>query len=576
MKKTILTFISVALLSGCYQDLGNYDYDLDSMNEITSISFSPEISGKTIELQRALTENDTKRRIEAIVEQTLAENYNNLDFNWYISYTDKDGKAVKDTVETKGYLDVTLPLGEDVSYDVFLQVYDRSTTLSRYASFQVATRPLFKNSLFILHGSEGNRKLGNIEIIGDDTYARTDITSITPNNVYSNATGFAYTTFYNFGSTQDRTTQYKAHNLTVFGDGKETNVYNAFGMDLKFVSNQIFKPESEEFKFKKIIQTGDPDHQYKVVLTENGDVYIGNTLHALYRPGYSVEENNSNSLHQSDYSITAATITHNRFVFWDAKNNRFLYSFKEDHTGMATYNNEAESVNPNLKSVNPVIDANIDFATLSKSPEGLTAILGYVNYRDNYEKQSAYFIFQDESEGTYYRYALKQLTIGESKDEMASSPNRKSGAVKKDPAFSVTCEKMPAMKPECNPTTITYNSWFTNNYLFYADKNTVYRYNVLSGDNVPMYVAHEGYEITMIKFRTEDNHIYSGDLGRYLSIAMFNGSNGAIAEIRFNTAADLDKEFTTLFYDKDSEGNKWGKIKDMQFTHHYEYNNVYE
>lgn len=576
MKKIISAFMSAALLSGCYQDLGNYEYTLDSMNEIVSINFSPQISSYKIELQRALTEKDKVRRITADVEQTLAKNYDNLDFNWYISHTDENDKIVNDTIHTKGYLDVVLPVGEDKSYDVFLQVYDKSTTLSKYSSFKIVTRPLFKNSLFILHGNEGNRKIGNIEIIGKETFARTDITPMTPDNIYSDATGFAYTIFYNFETSQNNVLEYFAQNLTIFGDGTGTNVYNAFGMDLKFVSSQIFKPESEDFKFKKIVQTGDPDHQYKVVLTETGDVYIGNNLHALYRPGYSIELNNDNALHQSDYRITAATITHNRFVFWDAKNNRFLYCIKDDNEGMATNSKEGESVNPNLKSTRPVIDANIDYTGLLKSPEDLTAVLGYINYRNNYETQNAYFVFRDENDDTYYRYTLQQLTVGEDKDGMASSPNRKTRENKKDPAFSISCEKLLNIKPECNPTTFTYNSWFTNNYLFYADKNTVYRYNVLSGDNVPMYVAPQGYEINLIKFRTEDSHVYSGDLGRYLSIAMFNGNYSAIAEIKLNTAADLDKDFVPLFYDMDSDGKRWGLIKDLQFVQDYNYHNEFE
>jgi hypothetical protein len=40
----------------------------------------------------------------------------------------------------------------------------------------------------------------------------------------------------------------------------------------------------------------------------------------------------------------------------------------------------------------------------------------------------------------------------------------------------------------------------------------------------------------------------------------------AVAEIKFNTAADIDKDFEPLFYDKDENNLPWGKIKDMQFV----------
>ena len=86
-----------------------------------------------------------------------------------------------------------------------------------------------------------------------------------------------------------------------------------------------------------------------------------------------------------------------------------------------------------------------------------------------------------------------------------------------------------------------------------------------------MYVAPEGYEITMMKFRTDDAANFTGDLGRILSIALYNGTNGAVAEIKFNTAADIDEDFTPLFYDKDDNNCTWGKIKDLQFTNEYMY-----
>ena len=56
---------------------------------------------------------------------------------------------------------------------------------------------------------------------------------------------------------------------------------------------------------------------------------------------------------------------------------------------------------------------------------------------------------------------------------------------------------------------------------------------------------------------------------------MFDGENGAIAEIKFNTAADVDNSYTPLFYDKDNEGNRWGEIKDVQFVYDYVYKAIY-
>ena len=103
----------------------------------------------------------------------------------------------------------------------------------------------------------------------------------------------------------------------------------------------------------------------------------------------------------------------------------------------------------------------------------------------------------------------------------------------------------------------------------------MYRYNVSNGDKYVVYEAPQGYEVTKIKFRTEENSSFSDDLGLYLNIVLFDGENGAVAEIKFTTAADVDADYGTLFYDKDDKGDLWGEIKDIQFVNDYIYKMIY-
>lgn len=120
-------------------------------------------------------------------------------------------------------------------------------------------------------------------------------------------------------------------------------------------------------------------------------------------------------------------------------------------------------------------------------------------------------------------------------------------------------------------STITYNSWFTTTNLFFAEGGTVYRYNVSNGDKFVVYEAPQGYDVTKIKFRVEESSSFSDDLGLYLNIVLFNGTNGAVAEMKLNTAADVDTDYAPLLYEKDNEGNLWGEIKDIQFVNDYMY-----
>ena len=574
MKKISSLLLFAFLLASCYEDKGNYDYKLDSMNTISSVTFSPSVTvsaeGNTIEVQQALDEEDKTRRVDAVLEQSLASNLDELDFYWCRSYTDEDGNNIKDTIETKGYLEFDLPVGKPMAYNIFLHIYDNTTTLSHYSSFKLKTRPVFKNSLFVLHGEEGKRKMGNIEVIGNETKIYTDVKSVTKDdNRYENAVGLGYSTYINIPDNFANIGETRV--LTVFGNNGETMTYEPFGMKVKYTSAQVFKPQSDNFSFKKLVQTGDPSNytQYRIVLTDDGQAYIGNYVHALYKPGYACE-NNPDLEHETDYEITAATITHNRFLMWDAKNNRFLYAAKED-TGFA--NNEAASIKPGLASANPVLDANVKFQALQKSPEGMTAVLGYINYRDNYDLQNPYFIFKDETTGDYYRYELLMQNIGDG--SKAKRIGEDEEEKEKLSAYTIVGEKRLAGLTPTDASTITYNSRFITSNLFFVEGNTVYRYNVQNGDKFAVYEAPNGYNITKIKFRAEDNNAFTDDLGLYLNIVMFNGANGAIGEIKFNTAADVDTDYAPLFYDKDDNGNKWGEIEDIQFVYEYMYKVAY-
>lgn len=575
MKKISSLILFALLLTGCYEDKGNYDYSLDTMNEIKSVTFSPSIvqavEGNVIEVQQALEESSRTRRVDAIVEQTIAKDLENLDFYWCRSYTNEVGKNVKDTILSKGFLEFDLPVGKAMSYDVFLQIYDRTTDLSHYSSFKINTRPVFKNSLFVMHGQEGDRKIGNIEVIGNETKIYTDVKSVTrDNNHYENATGFGYTTYMDIP--ENLANIGVASALTLYSSNGETRAYDPHGMKVKFTAPQIFKPESENFSYKRTVQTGDPSNytMYKVVLSENGEVYVGNFVHALYKPGFGCE-NNPDLPHQGDYEITAATITHNRFLMWDAKNDRFLYAAKRD-PGFAM--DEARSIRPSYMSMSPLLDANVKFEGLQRSPEGMTAVMGYINYRDSYDQQNAYFIFKDEATGNYYRYELLMQNIGDG-SKVAPARSADGGESEKLSAYTVLSEKKLTGLTPTDMSTITYNSWFTTTNLFFVEGNAVYRYNVSNGDKFVVYEAPQGYDITKIKFRTEESSAFSADLGLHLNIVLFNGTNGAIAEIKFNTAADVDNDYAPLFYDRDNEGNLWGEIKDIQFVNDYIYKMAY-
>lgn len=570
MKNIIYVAMSALLLTSCYEDKGNYDYRFDSMNQvdISNVSYQPEayegVSGKVIEVQLPLTE-DKVQRVEAKLSQTLSDNYDNLDFTWYTSYTASKTdpmtgrpivEAVKDTLHTKGYVELEFPANTDRNYAVIMEVKDRSTDLDYYAKLNVKTRLLFKNSLFFLHQKGGETFLGNVEKIGTMLESRSNAyktakPTIT-DNPFADAVKLGYTSC----------PYPEVNGLMVFRSNGRGNTYNVFKA-LDTYNVPLVPAVSSSFVASRVINVGNIANLNvnKCLLSRDGQFYIGKNLPYYTVPGEDAKE----SLRPGDYSVTAATVTSEYFLLWDAKNNRFIYQSNSDYYGW----NLNDIVQNPPHSVYPVMDAKVDFSSLGTlSPVGKTAVYGFISsHNEFFPDAKPQFIFKD-ADNNFYLYELTPVDAG--------GKSRGGDAGASESAFTITGKKLPDFHPGSNLASITYNPWFSTNYIFYAKDDNVIRHNLSNGDEQVVYTAPAGYTVSVIKFRTEDAESNStmssnlGDLGLYLSIGMNKESNGAVAEIKLTPAADVDESFS-LFCDKDSEGNAFGRILDLQFAHVYTY-----
>ena len=562
--------MSALLLTSCYEDKGNYDYRFDSMNQvdISNVSYQPEayegVSGKVIEVQLPLTE-DKVQRVEAKLSQTLSDNYDNLDFTWYTAYTatKRDPmtgrevtETVRDTLRTNGYVDLNFPANTDRNYSVIMEVKDRTTDLDYYAKLNVKTRLLFKNSLFFLHQQGGETFLGNVEKIGTMLESRSNAyktakPTIT-DNPFADAIKLGYMSCYSP----------EVNGLMVFRSNGRGNTYNVFKA-LDTYNVPLVPAVSSSFVASRVITVGNiaTDNIFKCLLSRDGQFYIGKWAPYYTVPGEDAEE----SLQSGDYRVTAATVTESYYVLWDAKNNRFIYQSNSDWFPFQL--NEYAQNPPH--SVYPVMNAKVDFSSLGTlSPVGKTAVYGFIaSHNEFFPDAKPQFIFKD-ADNNFYLYELTPVDAG--------GKSRGGDAGASESAFTITGKKLPDFHPGSNLASITYNPWFSTNYIFYAKDDNVIRHNLSNGDEQVVYTAPAGYTVSVIKFRTEDAESNStmgsnlGDLGLYLSIGMNKESNGAVAEIKLTPAADVDESFS-LFCDKDSEGNAFGRILDLQFAHVYTY-----
>lgn len=562
--------MSALLLTSCYEDKGNYDYRFDSMNQvdISNVSYQPEayegVSGKVIEVQLPLTE-DKVQRVEAKLSQTLSDNYDNLDFTWYTAYTatKRDPmtgrevtETVRDTLRTNGYVDLNFPANTDRNYSVIMEVKDRTTDLDYYAKLNVKTRLLFKNSLFFLHQKGGETFLGNVEKIGTMLESRSNAyktakPTIT-DNPFADAVKLGYTSC----------PYPEVNGLMVFRSNGRGNTYNVFKA-LDTYDVPLVPAVSSSFVASRVITVGNiaTGNIFKCLLSRDGQFYMGKWAPYYTVPGEDAEE----SLQSGDYRVTAATVTESYYVLWDAKNNRFIYQSNSDWFPFQL--NEYAQNPPH--SVYPVMDAKVDFSSLGTlSPVGKTAVYGFIaSHNEFFPDAKPQFIFKD-ADNNFYLYELTPVDAG--------GKSRGGDAGASESAFTITGKKLPDFHPGSNLASITYNPWFSTNYIFYAKDGNVIRHNLSNGDEQVVYTAPAGYTVSVIKFRTEDAESNStmgsnlGDLGLYLSIGMNKESNGAVAEIKLTPAADVDESFS-LFCDKDSEGNAFGRILDLQFAHVYTY-----
>ena len=562
--------MSALLLTSCYEDKGNYDYRFDSMNQvdISNVSYQPEayegVSGKVIEVQLPLTE-DKVQRVEAKLSQTLSDNYDNLDFTWYTAYTatKRDPmtgrevtETVRDTLRTNGYVDLNFPANTDRNYSVIMEVKDRTTDLDYYAKLTVKTRLLFKNSLFFLHQKGGETFLGNVEKIGTMLESRSNAyktakPTIT-DNPFADAVKLGYTSC----------PYPEVNGLMVFHSNGRGNTYNVFKA-LDTYDVPLVPAVSSSFVASRVITVGNiaTGNIFKCLLSRDGQFYMGKWAPYYTVPGEDAEE----SLQSGDYRVTAATVTESYYVLWDAKINRFIYQSNSDWFPFQL--NEYAQNPPH--SVYPVMDAKVDFSSLGTlSPVGKTAVYGFIaSHNEFFPDAKPQFIFKD-ADNNFYLYELTPVDAG--------GKSRGGDAGASESAFTITGKKLPDFHPGSNLASITYNPWFSTNYIFYAKDDNVIRHNLSNGDEQVVYTAPAGYTVSVIKFRTEDAESNStmgsnlGDLGLYLSIGMNKESNGAVAEIKLTPAADVDESFS-LFCDKDSEGNAFGRILDLQFAHVYTY-----
>ena len=555
MRKILSALLALGALSlgSCYEDKGNYSYHFDGVNSVDTISFTPEaysnFSGWGIDFVKTGEADTTTERVTANPIFSSPELAEEMEYYWYRTYT-WNGQNVQDTLRTPGYMEVLIPNNGDVVYNVILEIRDSKTDISYFTSLRVRTRDWYTNSLFVLHGNAAtNMRLGNVEILGEeptitlDAFARAN-TDPTLGEPFKNARVLGFRCDYRAGA-----------ELVVFKTDGTAEVYNPFGLkrlqDTYFVMPPV-SGTANVFVPRSVINwcPSGSTKFYRAVVSNDGRFYITGSLFRFYEPGADTE--NENHLTPDQYQVHVGTMTSSNYVFWDEQNNRFI------HNGVNnTFPRLEDDPRESAYISSPVLDSHVDSRILNVL-HGMQPVYAYINNFNGYnDATEARFIFYDP---VNQRNLMCKLTEGGGKDEKSTRAND----TETESMFEADTISMPDVLIEPN-TPVVYQGTYSLDFFFYADGSTVYRYNLQNGDKEIIYEAPAGYEISVLKFRQNENYYLWGNVHLYLYIGMNRGSEGAVADIKLTTAGDVDQDYEQQLY----EG--FDNIVDLQFCNELQY-----
>lgn len=572
MKKilsSILFLIAILLLQSCYEDKGNYSYHFDKINNIDTLIFKPQAysGGYEPATYKGLNDNSVQidyikpdkpdtieARINVELVSSIPEETGNFEYYWYRTYN-WNKETVKDTVTTNGYMDIKIPGGNSITYNVILEVHDNKNDLSKFMTLSVRTKEWFTNSLFILHGnSNNNMHLGNVEFINGNPIITPDAFEKT-NKEESVQNPFARTRLLGF-----RTNYFDGSEIICFNTDGTAEVFKAFGLQKKYNTQFVMPTSSELFIAKDFINIcpSEGSGGQRAVISTNGKFYKSDYLLRFFEPGKDTES--TSHLTPDKYTIAGGIRTQEYYLFYDKKNTRFIYTTSG---GDQIPKNPTEGRETAVMSA-PVLDANVDMSVLTASDDeptdkyklnGKELVFAYINSFSQYQQgQESRFIFYDPKT---QKNIIYELTPQDNKDKKKEGDD--------DSKFSITqYSELKDIKLEPG-TPIVYNPAYTLDFIFYAEGGTVYRYNVSNGEKEIIYEAPAGYEVSVLKFRQNEDYFYWKKLYLYLSIGLNQNSKGAVAEIKLLTSGDVDNSWAPQLY----EG--FDNIMDIQYCNELTY-----
>lgn len=542
----ILGLVSMTLVQSCYDDKGNYDYH--AVNDM-----KVEIPEAKIRMPK---ENPATVTLTPELTQTLAENEDNLTFEWKKLKPD----AKIGSMRLADYMDysigkicqVVVEPNNPESIGMMLIVTDKTTGQKWYQLGKVAVVKPLNPAWFVLQEDADQKGIvGAIEGNPDGFFAYAD--------VFKSETGESFTLEgkplaiaakgnYGYGSMGGT----KFANLTIATD-KNIATYSPSTLTMKYGTNKIL--------FENALNNVPVNLSY-YKMDKKGEMFVTDKkAYFAYDDGwcvpYSVYDKQVNSAGEEEQVVflPSCSATFSNYVLaYNPATHRFrigsAFSSMMDYFGTSYYYSQYYRKGSQWKDKKPLVfrdlseDADGNYAFDPSNVDASLQILDILRGGDNGNYAYAVMASEGASQITVFRFsnADDPLCAGKYTIDL-------------DPSIDLKTAKFAASQA------------YSAHFIFMAAGNSVYRIDMERQkiEKIYSYDADANAKIACLKFRDPED-AENGN-GMILGFGInTSAGQGLLGELKLTIAGDVDRSENASYIFQDAN-NRFGKIVDISYNY---------
>lgn len=542
----ILGLVSMTLVQSCYDDKGNYDYH--AVNDM-----KVEIPEAKIRMPK---ENPATVTLTPELTQTLAENEDNLTFEW--KKLNKDAKigsmrlADYTDYSTGKICQVEVEPNNPESIGMMLIVTDKTTGQKWYQLGKVAVVKPLNPAWFVLQENADQKGIvGAIEGDPDGFFAYADVfKSETGKSFALEGKPLAIAAKGNYGYGSMGGTKFA--NLTIATD-KNIATYSPSTLTMKYGTNKIL--------FENALNNVPVNLSY-YKMDKKGEMFVTDQkAYFAYDDGwcvpYSVYDKQVNSAGEEEQVafLPSCSATFSNYVLaYNPATHRFrigsAFSSMMDYFGTSYYYSQYYRKGSQWKDKKPLVfrdlseDADGNYAFDPSNVDASLQILDILRGGDNGNYAYAVMASEGASQITVFRFsnADDPLCAGKYTIDL-------------DPSIDLKTAKFAASQA------------YSAHFIFMAAGNSVYRIDMERQkiEKIYSYDADANAKIACLKFRDPED-AENGN-GMILGFGInTSAGQGLLGELKLTIAGDVDRSENASYIFQDAN-NRFGKIVDISYNY---------